>query len=91
MKPLFQLGTIVSTPGALAALHKANVNPLTLIERHVMGDWGDGDAEAHKENVHAVKHHFRVLSEYHLPGDVVIWIITEHDRSVTTVLLPSEY
>lgn len=90
-KPLFELGQIVSTPGALEAMAKANTNGMMLLLRHVTGDWGEVCKEDAKENELSVREGFRILSAYTLPTGVKIWIITESDRSATTFLLPSDY
>jgi hypothetical protein len=91
-KPLFPLGQIVSTPGALQALRAEGMNGLELLHRHVTGDWGDLCDADKRENELSVKEGFRILSAYQLPRyGVKLWIITEADRSVTTFLLPSEY
>jgi hypothetical protein len=90
--PLFALGQIVSTPGALDALQEEGTNGLELLRRHVTGDWGDLSEDDKRENDLSVKEGFRILSAYLLPRTgVKLWIITEADRSVTTFLLPSEY
>ena len=91
LKPLFQLGQIVGTPGALQALQDAEQDPLGLLIRHVTGDWGDLDDEDKAENDLSVEKGFRILSAYKLETDVKVWVITEWDRSVTTLLLPEEY
>ena len=91
-QPLFSLGQIVATPGALAALGKAGQTPLEFLERHVRGDWGELDEEDRKENQLSLKRGFRLLSSYRTSsGDTKVWVITEADRSVTTLLLPEEY
>ena len=90
-KPLFRLGQIVGTPGALDALIVAQQEPVNLLLRHVTGDWGDLDYEDKKENELSVKEGFRILSSYALETGVKVWVITEWDRSVTTILLPEEY
>jgi hypothetical protein len=59
--------------------------------RHVTGDWGNLGPYDKEENATSVKHGFRILSSYHLGNGEKLWIITEADRSVTTLLLPSEY
>ncbi len=87
----FQLGTVVATPGALSALENAGQSPLELLQRHASGDWGDIDAADRKENELSLKHGFRLLSAYSLSGGTRLWIITEADRSATTILLPEEY
>jgi len=61
------------------------------LERHSQGDWGDLSAEDVKENEYALGKHLRLLSAYENNGLPKIWIITEADRSVTTVLFPDEY
>lgn len=87
----FQLGTMVATPSALSALENAGQSPLDLLQRHASGDWGDIDAGDRKENELSLKHGFRLLSAYNLSGGTRLWIITEADRSATTILLPEEY
>lgn len=89
--PKFSPGQIVSTPGALAAMEEHNCQPLTLLARHLAGDWGVLSAEDAQLNDEALKSDGRLLSSYPLGGDTRIWVITERDRSVTTFLLPSEY
>lgn len=87
----FQLGQIVATPGALAALAEAEANPLEYLQRHAAGDWGEVDAEDRKANNWSLKNGERILSAYTLPTGQRIWIITEADRSSSTILLPEEY
>ena len=87
----FPLGRIVATPGALAALEEAGDRPGTFLKRHVTGDWGQLDEHERQENEVSVQRGFRLLSAYTLSNGTRIWIITEADRSVTTLLLPSEY
>jgi hypothetical protein len=89
--PKFSLGRIVATPGALEALQQANQSPFEFIERHQAGDWGELCAEDIRENEFSLKNGFRLLSAYRTLHDVKVWIITEADRSVTTLLLPHEY
>ncbi len=91
IRPLFELGQTVATPGALKALEQAHVSVWSLLQRHLIGDWGDVDREDAAANDDAVRHGLRILSAYELPTGERIWIITEHDRSVTTFLLPEEY
>ena len=88
---LFELGQIVATPGALEALDLGAVNAWVLLRRHQSGDWGDVPHEDAEENVRSVKRSRRILSSYPLNEDIRIWVITEADRSVTTLLLPEEY
>ena len=87
----FWLGQIVATPGALKALEDAQQTPLEFLMRHVSGDWGDVCAEDAAENELALREGFRLLSSYRSAKDAKLWIITEADRSVTTLLLPDEY
>jgi hypothetical protein len=87
----FQLGRIVATPGALGALAEAGESSATFLRRHVTGDWGEVDEEDRRENELSVIQGFRLLSSYTLANGAKFWIITEADRSATTVLLPSEY
>jgi hypothetical protein len=90
-KPLFPLGRVVATPGALEALQEAGQLPQEFLHRHVTGDWGVLPPEDVQANEEAVKHGARLLSSYTTTHGTKIWIITEWDRSVTTLLLPSEY
>jgi len=89
--PLFPLGQVVAAPGALAALEKAGQQPQEFLSRHVLGDWGDLCNEDHNENQLNLKHGFRLLSSYRTLADVKLYVITEADRAVTTILLPEEY
>ena len=89
-QPRFLLGQMLATPGAIALLDDANVDALTLLRRHVFGDWGVVPREDALANDEALLTGARVLSSYDVGGDK-IWIITEADRRVTTLLLPSEY
>jgi hypothetical protein len=76
--PLFSLGQIVSTPGALEALKAEGTNGLELLRRHLSGEWGDLCEDDRRENVLSVKEGFRILSAYRLSRTgVKLWIITE--------------
>jgi hypothetical protein len=88
---LFTLGRVVATPGALSALEKAEQGPQEFLHKHVNGDWGNVPEEDRRENEPSLKHGFRILSAYATSVGERLWIITEADRSVTTILLPSEY
>jgi hypothetical protein len=90
-RPKFALGQLVATPGALGALVEAGQHPLEFIRRHASGDWGEVNDEDKQENEFSVAHGFRILSAYRTARDVTIWVITEADRSATTLLLPEEY
>lgn len=87
---LFQLGAVVATPGALQWCEAHKVNPLSLIGRHIRGDWGDLGVDDISANVDALAYDGRVLSSYLISGTKV-YVITEWDRSATTLLLASEY
>lgn len=89
--PRFSLGRILSTPGALTALEEANQSPAEFLDRHVRGDWGDVDDEDRQANEDALRDGTRILSSYKTKVGVKVWIITEADRSATTILLPDEY
>ena len=87
----FPLGRVVATPGALEALAEAGQSAIKFIRRHQVGDWGDLPDEDKRENEFSVDRDLRIFSAYHIARGVKLWIITEFDRSVTTMLLPSEY
>ncbi len=91
MVALFSLGQIVATPGALAALERAHQSPAFFLARHAGGDWGQLDPSDIAENEHSMVHGFRLLSSYQTAVGDKLWIITEADRSATTLLLPDEY
>ena len=90
MTPMFPLGQLRITPGALEALGQLNISAESIFQRHVLGDWGDISQEDKKLNDLAVEMGERVLSGYILPDGTKIWVNTEPDRSVTTILLPDE-
>jgi hypothetical protein len=87
----FSPGSVVATPGALEALRASGDDPLAYLVRHIAGDWGELDEHDHRENELSLEHGWRLLSAYTLNSGTKIWIITEADRSATTVLLPEEY
>jgi len=89
--PLFSLGQIIATPGALAILGKAGQVPTEFLSRHVTGEWGDVPERDRKRNAYSLEHGFRLLSSYQTHAGDTVWVITEADRSVTTILLPDEY
>jgi len=88
---MFELGQLVATPGAVDAIQRNQQTPLEFIQRHLNHDWGDLDDHDRHENDYSVEHGRRILSAYQLKDGTRIWIITEADRSSTTLLLPSEY
>ena len=87
----FSLGRVVATPGALAALDAGGHTPHEFLARHVAGDWGEVAGADRQENELSLREGFRVLSAYTTNNGTTLWIITEADRSVTTLPLPSEY
>ena len=90
-QPLFRLGTVLITPGAILALVEANQFATELLERHVYGDWGELPTEDRQANERALQQGTRLFSAYTLTTGRRLWIITEWDRSITTLLLPMEY
>ncbi len=87
--PKFALGQIVATAAAVA-----NLTPDDMahgLGRHWCGDWGEVCEEDAAENERSLREGFRLLSVYRGASGEKFWIITEHDRSVTTILLPSDY
>jgi hypothetical protein len=91
IRPQFTLGQTVATPSALEALATSGQTPQGFLDRHVRGDWGEIDAEDQQANQDALLHGERLLSAYRTSSGVRLWVITEADRSVTTILLPEEY
>lgn len=87
----FNLGTLQMTPGALEALQRSNQSPMEFLRRHVRGDWGTVDGEDWRLNDEALKIGARVLSAYVTANNEPLWVITEADRSYTTILTPDEY
>ena len=85
----FSLGQTVITSAALARLHPGDV--CTSLQRHAQRDWGDVCAEDKEENELSLREGFRLLSAYRDRHGAKFWIITEADRSMTTVLLPEDY
>jgi hypothetical protein len=84
------LGRVVATPGALNLLEKSGGHPFNYLARHATGDWGELCAFDRRQNEIALREGLRIFSSYDVPAGRV-WIITEADRSVTTILLPEEY
>jgi hypothetical protein len=87
----FPPGRVVATPGALLALTDVGVLPHELLARHLRGDWGDAGGHDRRENGRALAQGRRLFSSYAVGEDVRVWIITEPDRTATTLLLPDEY
>jgi hypothetical protein len=84
------LGRVVATPGALRLLSQAGEDPFAYLARHATGDWGEVCAFDRRQNETALRDGYRIISSYDISAERV-WIITEADRSVTTILLPEEY
>lgn len=84
------LGQVVATPGALEALAEAGEHSFGYLARHAAGDWGDLCSFDRRQNEVALREGSRIFSSYETPAGRV-WVITEADRSATTILLPEEY
>ena len=91
MKHKFQLGRVVATPGALSALRDAGQTASFFLDQHVVGNWGTVGRGDWKLNDEALQIGERLLSAYTTLRGIPLWIITEADRSATTLLLPEEY
>ena len=85
----FSLGRLVATPGALATLSHQDIT--TAMARHLQGDWGDLDNDDRSANDRALIEGSRLLSAHHAANATKFWIITEWDKSQTTILLPEDY
>jgi hypothetical protein len=88
---LVPLGQVAITPGAQDTLTACGQEPRRFLLRHLRGDWGDVSAEDQAANDQALHDGDRLLSAYTIGDGVTLWIITEADRSATTLLLPDEY
>ncbi len=88
----FPCGRVVTTPGVDELVREGYLNPSQYLARHLSGDWGDVCYEDRCQNDAALKsREDRLFSSYSFAFGRNLWIITEPDRSVTTLLLPSEY
>ena len=92
----FDLGRLLATPGALAALEASGQRPIQFISRHAQRDWGQVCAEDGQLNDAALVDGSRLLSAYKTSTGTKLWIITEgaddnSNRAATTILLPEEY
>jgi hypothetical protein len=90
-KRLFPLGQMYATPGAIDALSEAGQRAAEFINRHQCGDWSEMCEEDRRENEFSVDKRLRIFSAYHTSKGIKLWVITEADRSATTILLLSEY
>lgn len=91
MTPSFQLGEVVATPAAMRGLAQSRIDATTLLGRHLAQDWSDMPPEDRETNARAVTGGGRIFSSYDYPNELTFWVITEWDRSVTTILFPNEY
>lgn len=88
----FPTGHLVLTAGVAELVQQGRLNPHAYLRRHIRGDWGDLDNSDRRQNDAALKSgEGRLFSSYQVTPDLALWIITERDRSVTTLMLPSEY
>src|SRR5205085_12481895 len=87
----FELGHLFMTIGAIEALEEARQSPQEFISRHARLEQGELCDEDHRENLFSVDKHLRIFSAYKTAKGEKLWVITEADRSATTILLPSEY
>ena len=88
-QPLFSIGKLVMTRGVADIEFSLN-ELLNLLHRHVTGDFGEINEEDRKENLLSIREGFRVMSAYTI-NDTKLWVISEKDRSVTTILLPAYF
>jgi hypothetical protein len=79
------------TRGVDYLVSQGQLNPWTYVQRHLAGDWGDLSEADRRLDDEALRRKERLLSSYQITPTLTLWIITEWDRSVTTLLLPHEY
>lgn len=91
LKPLFHPGRLLVTPAAHTALHMQGIPVISVLLRHICGDWGDLCDDDRRQNDLSLEAGLRLLSSYPLPDTRRIRVITEWDRSATTILLADEY
>lgn len=90
--PRFRPGHVCMTPGVAERVRQKLLDPVHYLRRHLAGDWGDLSQSDRRQNDAALKSgEDRLFSSYQVTPDLKLWIITEGDRSLTTLLLPSEY
>jgi hypothetical protein len=87
----FSLGLLLITPAAADALEDAGQSPQEFLSRHARLEQGESSDEDQRENEFSVSKYLRIFSAFKTTKGEKLWIITEADRSVTTLLLPSEY
>jgi hypothetical protein len=94
LRPLFPLGQLLATPGAIDVMERTGIVPSDLYARHVTGDWGDIHPDDRGLNEEALRGGGRIFSVYGKQDGTVdnrLWVITEADRSATTILRPEDY
>ncbi|EDT3379573.1 hypothetical protein R5022_19110 [Pseudomonas aeruginosa] len=90
--PRFNPGQVIMTSGVASLAQQGRLNPRPYLMRHLSADWGDLSDNDRRQNDAALKSgEDRLFSAYEVGPNLKVWVITEWDRSVTTVLLPSEY
>ena len=87
----FPLGRLFLTQGAIEALEDAGQQPQEFINRHAQLEQGELCDDDHRENIYSVDKPLRIFSAFKTVRGEKLWVITEADRSATTILLPSEY
>jgi len=87
---LFALGQVVATKNAVEFMTQKCITTFDLLRRHQHGDWGDLNEPDHEANEQALIEDLRILSSYNFDNEI-IWVITEADRTLTTILLPKDY
>lgn len=87
----FKLGRLFVTRGAAEVLRESSQSPLEFFNRHARLERGELSDDDHPENVFSVSRQLRIFSAFKTAQGVKLWVITESDRSATTILLPSEY
>ena len=85
----FLIGQIVATPGAIEVMEDGEIT--RLLQRHQSGDWGQVSKDDWQANDFSLRERTRLLSAYTTQSGTKLWVITEADRSATTLLLPDEY
>jgi hypothetical protein len=88
---LFSLGQTLMTPGTIAAFERTGEKPLSFLDLHQRGIWGQLSNDDKHENALSLEKGWRLMSAYFLKDGTKIWVITEADRASTTILLPDEY
>lgn len=88
---LFNLGRTLITPAAQETLSEAGIEPMLLLARHAHGDQGETNDDDKLANLDAIQHGDRVFTVYAVSDSTKVWVITEADRSATTILMPSDY